>query len=95
MKYIVDGLAFQMSYQQLKALHDDFCKYSDEVFLSKLVDALHLACIICYLKERNHEVLGDKGIIHELVHLLSGHADALRNLAEIRKQYKEDLYLAN
>lgn len=94
MQYLIDGITFEMSYQKLRDLHFDFCGYSDEVFTSKLVDALHLACIICYLKERSHIVLGDKGIIHELVHLLSKDKGGLTDLAEVRKQFKEELYLA-
>lgn len=50
----------------------------DDEFLSKLVDAIHFACIVCYLKEISTQyVLNDTGVIHELVHLLKSQSLAL------------------
>jgi hypothetical protein len=64
----------------------------DETFLKNIVDALHLAAIICYFKEIPNEFsLGEEGIVHELIHLMK--ADNVRKLSEIREDFKTILKL--
>lgn len=68
-----------------------------EIFISNLSHAAHLACIICWFKETSNDVsIGDKGIIHELLHLICGTysiEDCDRQLEVIREQFKEVLML--
>lgn len=67
---------------------------SDSEFLENLPDALHLACFICFLKEiPTYVCLTDKGIIHELVHLLKENGTTT-SLKEIRELFKITLALA-
>jgi hypothetical protein len=76
---------YGFSYQQLR---DDYLRYrlmSDDDFLSHLVDILHFACYVAYVKELLTQwVLADTGIVHELVHLLIEE----RNQREGRKEWQ-------
>jgi hypothetical protein len=94
MTYLVGKSKYELSYQKLKALYINFCQMSDEEFLENIIDATHLAIIICFLKEIKTDIcLSDKGIIHELVHLQTeGGTTTL--LPEIRKDFEEVLKLA-
>lgn len=62
---------YGFSYQELR---DDYRRYalmSDEEFLARIVDVLHFACYVAYVKELQTQwVLSDTGVIHELIHLL-------------------------
>ena len=70
-EYLSDGSKFSLSYSDLKEHYLNICEMSDSEFLENLPDALHLACFICFLKEiPTYVCLTDKGIVHELVHLL-------------------------
>lgn len=65
------GGKYGFSYQQLR---DDYLRYTmmtDEEFYEDLLNILHFACFVCYVKEKQTQwVLADTGIVHELVHLL-------------------------
>lgn len=92
--YVVDGLQYMLSYQDLKAKHEELCALTDASFLERLPEALHLACMICYLKETpSYICLSDTGIIHELVHLLHIKDEPLVDLETIRKSFQETLLL--
>lgn len=92
-EYLSDGETFSLSYKELRNCYDEFCDMEDEEFLNKLPDALHLACMICFLKEvPTYICLTDKGVIHELIHLLKN--QNVRKLKEIRDLFKMTLRLA-
>lgn len=92
--YLSEGEKFSLSYQKLKDHYLDFCDMSDSDFLKNLPDALHLACVICFLKETpTYICLTDKGIIHELVHLLKEDVTTT-SLKEIRDLFKLTLHLS-
>jgi len=94
MIYLVDGTQYTLSYKELKNHYIDFISMSDQDFLDKLPAASHLACMICFLKEIPTEnCLSDKGIIHELIHLLSIPKEELLNITEIRELFKNQLKL--
>lgn len=66
----------------------------DNEFLDNLPQALHIACVICYLKEINTEnCLSDEGIIHQLIHLLDIPDDPIIDIKKIRQLFKEQLKL--
>lgn len=95
MEYLVEGSKYSLSYKQLREHHTRFCGLSDEEFMNELPSALHLATVICYLKELpTYNVLSDKGIIHQLVHLLEQPDEPTNDLQEIRQQYQKDLFLS-
>lgn len=94
MEYISEGQTFNLSYQELKDHYLNFCEMNDSDFLKNLPDAIHLACVICFLKEiPTYVCLTDKGIIHELVHLLKENGTTT-TLEEIRDLFKLTLCLS-
>ena len=93
-EYLSEGTKFSLSYQALREHYLNFCDMSDSDFLNNLPDALHLACVICFLKETpTYVCLTDKGIIHELVHLLKEDGTTT-SLQEIRDLFKLTLCLS-
>jgi len=93
-KYLSEGSQFSLSYRELREHYLKFCEMSDSDFLKNLPDAIHLACIICFLKEvPTYVCLTDKGIIHELVHLLKENGTKT-SLQEIRELFKLTLCLS-
>lgn len=88
-EYIVDNHKYSLSYSELKEEYQRFVAMKDKEFLANLPAALHLACVICWLKEvPTYVVLGDRGIIHELAHEIHiGRANTTA-LKEIRKSFK-------
>jgi hypothetical protein len=62
---------YLLSYSSLR---EDYLRYtmmSDEDFTADLLNILHFTCITCWMKEKRAQyLLGDTGLIHELVHLL-------------------------
>lgn len=92
-EYLSDGTKFSLSYQELKDNYQIFCDMDDETFIAEIVDALHLACIICFLKEiPTYVCLTDKGIVHELVHLMKENGTTT-SLKEIRELFETTLKL--
>lgn len=95
MEYVVDGTHYIMSYRKLREEYHRHLEMTDKEFLKNLPSAAHLACIICFLKETpSYLVLSDKGIIHELIHLIHHGEQPLINLKDIRKLFKETLKLS-
>lgn len=71
MEYLVNGVKYNLSYQELKDYYTEICGYNRQTFKTNIPKILHVACIICYLKEiPTHDCLSDEGIIHQLVHIL-------------------------
>ena len=95
MKYqLQDGSIYEFSYQTMKKLYDEHVSMTDEEFMKNLPSALHLASFICWFKEiPSYDCLSDKGIIHELIHLLHIPNEPLIILKEIRELFKEQLKL--
>lgn len=95
MEYLVEGKKYNLSYQELREEYTKHIEMSDEEFMQNLPSALHLACIVCFLKETpTYLTLNDTGIIHQLVHLLHLGDTPLDPLNEIREQFKRDIFLA-
>ena len=94
-EYNVGDTKYLLHYQELKDHYIKHLEMSDEEFMKNIPSALHLACIICFLKEiPTYACLSDKGIIHELTHLLQFGETELINLKEIRKVFKKQLKLS-
>ena len=72
MTYLCNDHQFYFSYPEFEELFRKFKGYSDEEFKNDLPNILHFACFVSYLKELPIEAtVGDYGIIHQLVHLLT------------------------
>lgn len=94
MIYFSDDKKFSLSYQDLKEQYILFGLMNDEDFIKNLPDAIHLACIICFVKEiPTYVCLTDTGIIHELVHLLKENGTTT-SIEEIRNLFDTTLKLA-
>lgn len=92
-EYISEGTKFSLSYQELKEHYILFCEMTDEEFMENIPDILHLACVVSFLKETpTYVCLTDKGIIHELVHLLKENGTTT-SLKEIRDLFKMTIKL--
>lgn len=90
MDYLVDGKQYSLSYSELKDHYITFKDMSDEEFLDNIPDILHFACIVCFLKEvPTYICLSDKGIIHELTHLLceGTREETLNEIQEVRETF--------
>lgn len=96
MRYQVDdGTFYDVSYKDLREEYRGHVQMSDEDFMKNLPSALHIASIICWFKEiPTYICLSDKGIIHELVHLLHCPEEPTVVLKDIRKLFEEQLKLS-
>lgn len=95
MEYLVDEKRYLLSYSELREEYVRHIEMTDEEFMKNLPSALHLACVICFLKETpSYIVLSDKGVIHQLAHLLHLGDTPLDPLYEVRALFKESLNLA-
>lgn len=94
MEYILDDKKFGFSYQEIKEQYEEFCNLTDEQFINRIAEVLHLACFICWIKEiPSSKCLSDIGIIHELIHLIDLRGEPLVDLQEIRELFKTSLKL--
>lgn len=92
--YLVDGVEYSFNYQDLKARYEDISQYSDEQFMEELPEIAHLACVVSYFKGLgSNATIGDKGIIHELLHLMTSPDEPTNNLQEIRKSFNDKIKL--
>ena len=97
MDYISNsGVRYTFSYEELRVKYNEIIKMTDSEFIHCLPSILHFACFVAYLKEiPTYNVLGDEGIIHELVHLLDiSDYGTKYKIKEIRKKFKEQLKIA-
>lgn len=86
--YLVDGMEYSFNYQDLKSKYQAVVNYSDEQFMDNLPEIAHLACIISYFKGLGTQAtISDKGIIHELIHLMTDPEEPTNDLAEIREKF--------
>lgn len=93
--YKIEDTSYNISYKELREEYFKHIFYTDEEFMENLPSALHLASIICWFKEISTEVcLSDKGIIHELIHLLHCPSEPTVVLDDIRELFKNQLVLS-
>jgi len=87
MEYIVNDRKYSVKYSELRKLYQNFCAMSNSDFMENIHDALHLAIMICWFKDVQHDYsLGDEGIVHELAHILTN--TNTRTLDEIREDFE-------
>lgn len=88
MEYIVDDKKYSLSYQELKEHYLNFVSMSDAEFIININKALHLACIISFLKETpSYILLCDTGLIHEMVHYLNEDTRPTIDIQKIRELF--------
>lgn len=94
-EYLVDGKRYVLNYQELCEKYHEFVGLTDRQFRERLPEALHLACIISYLKGINaSNLVSDQGVIHLIVHQLHIPDDTTSEFREMRRQFKLFLKLA-
>ena len=90
--YRVGDREFVYDHRSLKYAFSTYQRYTNEDFLENIVDILHFAVYMCWLKEiPSDECLADDGIIHELVHLLQDNTIKHSDLKNIRKKFNKTL----
>ena len=89
-EYIVDEEKYRLNYSELREEYVRHVKMSNKKFMKNLPSALHLTCVIHYLKETpSYLILKDTGLLHELIHLLHHGETEFTNLKKIRKLFKK------
>src|SRR5699024_10584567 len=92
--YTVEGTTYSLDYQDLKKRYQAVVNYSDEVFMDNLPEIAHLACIISFFKGLgSNATISDKGIVHELIHLMTDKYEPTNDLQEIRKSFNDKIKL--
>lgn len=82
------------SYTELREKYLEFVALDNDAFMKRLAGALHLACAISLFKELGPDAtVGDRGIIHELVHLLHLGYYRKQHLRRIRRKFRDLLKL--
>ena len=67
---------------------------SDEEFIQNIEEILHFAVYVVYLKDiPTKDVMGDKGLIHELVHLLKKSTRNEVDINELRENFNKLLII--
>jgi hypothetical protein len=95
MEYTIQGHKYSFSYQDVREHYHRVCDMTDAEFVVKLPEIIHLACAIAYFKEiPTYVCLSDKGIIHELAHLLHIPDEPNIVLSEIRELFKDQMKLS-
>ena len=90
--YKVDDREFVYNHKSLQLSFQTYQTFTDEDFLKNIVDVLHFAVYVCWLKEiPSDECLADNGIIHELVHLLQKNTANHSDLEKIRAKFNKTL----
>lgn len=91
-KYKVGDREFLFDLKSLQYSFNTYRKYTDEEFIDNIVDILHFATYVCWIKEiPTDECLADDGIIHELVHCLKSSTRNHTDLKRIRKKFNKIL----
>ena len=94
MLYKVGEREFALDFKSLEYSYQSFTIMSDEEFMENIIDVLHYACYVCWLKNiPTKECLSDDGIIHELIHLAKNTTKQHVDLQLLRKRIKLDLHI--
>ena len=89
MEYLVDNKTYNFDYQELKEKYLELEALTDIQFLSRIPEILHFVCFVSYVKGTpGYILLNDRGLIHELVHLLDLKDHPTNDLEHIREQFK-------
>lgn len=88
-EYIENGHKYAFSYSWLRADYEKFVAMSDEEFVENILDVLHCAIYICYIKEiETYRCLSDEGIVHQLIHILDPNIRSDIDLQQVRESFK-------
>lgn len=95
MRYLINGIEYLFDYSHVKSLYERYSTCTDDEFMDNLPNIAHLACFVCYLKGfGNDSTISDKGIIHELIHLMTEPKEPTNKLQEVRQSFNEKIKLS-
>lgn len=84
-----DGKIYTFNYQELKEKYLEIEGLPDSVFVSQIPEILHFCCFVSFIKGLDSSILlGDGGLIHELVHFIHIPNEPLLDLYEVRKNFE-------
>lgn len=93
-EYLLNDKRYVLSYSELRDKYQWFIELSDSEFMKRLSEAMHFACIVCWMKEiPSHDCLSDEGVIHQLAHMMHIPEEPLIRLSDVRHQFKTTLEL--
>tara|TARA_B110000208_G_C11764178_1_gene428000 strand:- start:1117 stop:1416 length:300 start_codon:yes stop_codon:yes gene_type:complete len=91
-EYKVGNKTFLYDKKFLKSTYKSCVKYTDDEFIENIIDVLHFAVYVCWIKEiSSNDCLADDGIVHELVHLAQKNTRNHSNLSKIREKFNKSL----
>jgi len=95
-KYKVGNKTFLYNKGRAHESYLKYCEMSDEEFIKNILDILHFAVYICFIKDlKTKDILCDDGLIHQLVHLTKSNTREYVNLKKIRNNFKKNLHIKN
>lgn len=94
-EYIVGETKYAISYRELREAYSRLTNMDNAAFLKALPEAIHTACVISWFKELPADAtIGDRGVVHELAHILHlGETDE-SEILRIRALFSKLLELA-
>lgn len=95
-EYLVDGVKYGFDYQELKQTYRHFARLTDEEFVADINNVLHFAVHVAWIKGlQARHVLSDRGVIHELIHLLSIEeaSERSRDVRQVRILFDREMAL--
>lgn len=88
MEYLVEGKSYSFNYQELKEQYEQIASFTDIEFWNKAAEILHFVCFVGFIKNiPSYILLNDKGLIHELVHIIHLNDFLLIDIEELRNQF--------
>lgn len=99
MKYIkeykIGKTKYQFDYDMINFQYNTFKKMNNDEFIDKILDAIHFACYVSYIKKLDTEqTLSDQGIIHELIHLTKENTRKYQDISKTRKKFNKLLKIS-
>lgn len=92
--YNVGDKEYNYDLKRLQYLYVKFINCSDQEFIENIADILHFACYVSWVKEIDaEELMGDQGLIHELVHLLKSSTRQYVELESLRNNFEKLLHI--
>lgn len=87
-EYKIGKTSYQFDYDMIVFQYNSFKQMSNDEFVKNIIDAIHFACYVSYIKRLDTEkTLSDQGIIHELIHLTKEATRKYQDVSKTRKKF--------
>ncbi len=92
-EYEVEGREFSVNISDLCLEYKEICSMSNIDFMNKLPKVAHFCCIVFYIERgKDREFVSDKGLLHEIIHLMHIPEEPMINLMEVREKFQLDMF---